>query len=125
MVMKVVQQSKMLTICIKQEWLVHQVFFTKEMTLCMTKQEFLSCKANNAHFLKLFDNHSEAIGFQVFYSEGDANILITEKAVEAAHVIDTIPVADGTDILISFLGVYISHPKPSLMVPVQLEIIVR
>ena len=76
-----------------------QVYFTEEMTLCMKKEEFLSCMTNKGRFLKLLGNHLEAVGFRIFHSEGDADVLIVEKAVEAASLTDTIVVADDTDIL--------------------------
>lgn len=81
-----------------------QVFFTEEMTLCMKKEEFLSCKTNKGRFLKLLGNHLEAVGFRIFHSEGDADVLIVEKAVEAASLTDTIVVADDTDILVLLIS---------------------
>ncbi|KAK2717776.1 hypothetical protein QYM36_006537 [Artemia franciscana] len=70
------------------------------MTLCMKKEEFLSCKTNKGRFLKLLGDHLEAVGFRIFHSEGNTDVLIVEKAVEAASLTDTIVVADDTDILV-------------------------
>ncbi|KAK2711277.1 hypothetical protein QYM36_012458 [Artemia franciscana] len=74
------------------------------MTLCMKKEEFLSCKTNKGRFLKLLGNHLEAVGFRIFHSEGDADVLIVEKAVEAASLTDTFVVADDTDILVLLIS---------------------
>ena len=104
MAMKVFQQPKMLPIYIEQEWSVARFFFHQTDDLLHEKGRVSFVQSEQSTFSEADWQPLEAIGLQVFHSEGNANVLIAEKAVEVACVKDTIVVADDANISVLLIS---------------------
>ena len=79
------------------------------MNLTAAKDLFLNDATNKQRFVENFGQDLEAAGCKVFYTSGDADDLIVQKALESSDVQDTILVGDDTDLLV--LAIY--HSKNS------------
>ena len=93
--------------------------FTENMHLTITKNEFLTNKANKQRFVNMLCEALEKKNCNSYYASADVDLLIVEKAVESATKTDTLLVGDDTDLLV-LLSYYASleyfslffRPKP-------------
>ncbi len=77
------------------------VTFTEDMKLTMKKTSFLANSANKQNFIKMLGHHLEnSKKCTVYYASGDADLLIVQKAVESASLMDTALVGEDSDLLI-------------------------
>src|SRR6267154_730197 len=76
------------------------VLLSVNMKLTIKKDEFLSNKMNKQHFLHMLSDNFECAGWQEIHAHGDADLLITQTAVQASEQRDIVVIADDTDILI-------------------------
>ena len=86
------------------------------MVLQTKKEEFLTNPKNKQRFINMLGSRLEGEGCHVHHAEGDADFLVMKTAVECADHIDTVVIADDTDILI--LLIHHGHTKHN-MVPTQ------
>ena len=75
------------------------VTFNEDMKLTMKKASFLANSANKQQFIKMLGHHLEK-KCKVYHASGDADLLIVQKAVESASLMDTALVGEDTDLLI-------------------------
>ena len=75
------------------------VTFTEDMNLTMKKANFLANSANKQQFIKMLGHHLEK-KCKVYNASGDADLLIVQKAVQSASLMDTALVGGDTDLLI-------------------------
>ena len=76
------------------------VTFTEEMQLTMKKENFLANNTNKQDLINMLGNQLEKNKCTVHHAPGDADLLIVQKAVESATMVDTVVVDDDTDLLI-------------------------
>ena len=76
------------------------VSFTEEMQLTMKKTNFLANTFNKQLFISMLGDQLEERGCKVHHASGDADLLIVQKAVESATVVDTVLVGDDTNLLV-------------------------
>ena len=66
------------------------------MKLTVKKASFLANSANKQQFIKMLGHHLEK-KCKVYHASGDADLLIVQKAVESASLMDTALVGEDTD----------------------------
>ncbi len=72
------------------------VTFTEDMKLTM-KTSFLANSANKQNFIKMLEHHLQnSKKCTVYYASGDADLLIVQKAVESASLMDMALVGEDT-----------------------------
>lgn len=76
------------------------ITFTNDMICRSQKDKFLTNKANKTLIIDLIGDRLQAAGCQVVRSDGDADLIIVQKALEAARWQDTIVVGEDTDLLV-------------------------
>ena len=76
------------------------VTFTEEVQLPMKKEQFLANKTNKQKFINMPGDHLENSKCKIHHAPGDADLLIVQKAVESAAMVNTLLVGDDTDLLI-------------------------
>ena len=76
------------------------VTFTEDMQLTMKKEQFLANKTNKQKFINMLGDQLEKSKCKVHHAPGDADLLIVQKAVESAAMVNTVLVGDDTDLLI-------------------------
>ena len=76
------------------------VSFAEEMQLTMKKTHFLANTSNKQLFISMLSDQLEERGCKVHHASGDADLLIVQKAVESATVVDTVLVGDDTNLLV-------------------------
>ena len=76
------------------------VTFTENMHLTMRKYQFLANKENKQRFINMLSMKLVERSCKTYHASGDANMLIVQKSVESASVINTVLVGDDTDLLI-------------------------
>ena len=79
------------------------VTFTGDMNLTVTKEDFLTNNLNKKQFVSLLSRQLESNGSKVFMAKADADLLIVNKAIEAAETRNTVSVGDDTDLLVLLL----------------------
>jgi hypothetical protein len=79
------------------------VRFNPTMTLTLTKAQFLANPENKQRFIDYLSVKLEANGCSCIHAEGDADLLIVEKAVEYAATCTTVVVGADTDLLVLLL----------------------
>ena len=79
------------------------VTFTGDMNLTVTKEDFLTNNLNKKQFVSLLSRQLECTGSNVFMAKADADLLIVNKAIEAAETRNTVLVGDDTDLLVLLL----------------------
>ncbi|XP_033725818.1 uncharacterized protein LOC117315643 [Pecten maximus] len=77
-----------------------KVDFTKEMPCRMKKELFLSNIENKQHFIDLLGSKLQQSGCTTVHSDEDADLLITQTAVNCAAIKDVVVVGEGTDLLV-------------------------
>ena len=75
------------------------VTFTEDMKLTMKKVNFLANSTNKQQFINMLGNYLEK-KFKVYHARGYADVLIVQKAVESATLMDIALVGEDTDLLI-------------------------
>ena len=73
---------------------------TSNMVVTTTREVFLKNQHNKEQFISLLSSHLEASGYEIVKSDGDADVLIVEKALENAVHSNVVVAADDTDILV-------------------------
>ena len=76
------------------------VTFDEHMILTMKKEEFLANNNNKQNFINMLSDHLQKKNCETFHSQGDADLLIVQKAVESCKSRNTVLVGDDTDLLI-------------------------
>ena len=76
------------------------VTFTEDMQLTIKREQFLANKTNKQKFINMLGDHLESNKCKVHHAPGDADLLIVQKAVESATMINTVLVGDNTNLLI-------------------------
>ena len=76
------------------------VTFTDEMKLTMKKETFLTNNTNKQRFIYMLGKYLDREGCKVYHAPEDADVLIVNKAVEAALVKNTVLIGEDTDLLI-------------------------
>ncbi|XP_031562783.1 uncharacterized protein LOC116298445 [Actinia tenebrosa] len=76
------------------------VHFELDMVISSNKQEFLTNKDNKIKFIDLFANRLQVAGCSVKHATEDADLLITQTAVESASEKTTALISEDTDLLI-------------------------
>lgn len=79
------------------------IHFTKDMTLSMSKDSFLSNKENKTRFIHFLGDCLSAKGSKVLYSTGDADLMLAKTAVTLSHTQRTGLHGEDTDLLILLL----------------------
>ncbi len=79
-----------------------EVDFTPEMKCTTTKEDFLSSSKNKT-LIEQFGKFLSEQSCEVFYADGDADVLIVQQAVSSAMKHSTILIGDDTDLLILLL----------------------
>ena len=74
------------------------VTFTEDMKLTMKKVNFLANSTNKQQFINMLGSYLEK-KCKVYHAPGDADLLIVQKAVESATMVNTALVGDDTDLL--------------------------
>jgi len=75
------------------------VTFTEDMKLTMKKVNFLANSTNKQQFINMLGKYLEK-KCKVYHAQGDADVLIVQKAVESATLMDIALVGEDTDLLI-------------------------
>ena len=75
------------------------VTFTENMKLTMKKVNFLANSTNKQQFINMLGNYLENI-CRVYHAPEDADVLIVQKSVESATLMDTALAGGDTDLLI-------------------------
>ena len=73
------------------------------MNLTESKDLFLAHSTNKQQFIDYLGKALCQSGCQVFHAKEDADLLIVQKAVEAAKTTKTVLVGDDTDLLVLLL----------------------
>lgn len=76
------------------------ITFTEDMVCKSPKEHFLSNSANKQRMINLMGRTFEDKGFRVFHSEGDADLLIVQTAIQEAITENTVVVGEDTDLLV-------------------------
>ena len=76
------------------------VTFTEDMQFTIKKEQFLTNKTNKQKFINMLGDQLENSKCKVHHAPGDADLLIVQKAVESAAIVNTVLVGDDTDLLI-------------------------
>ena len=79
------------------------VTFTANMNITVSKEDFLTNNLNKKQFVSLLSRQLESTGSKVFMAKADADLLIVNKAIEAAETRNTVLVGDDTDLLVLLL----------------------
>ena len=79
------------------------VTFTADMNITVSKEDFLTNNLNKKQFVSLLSRQLESTGSKVFMAKADADLLIVNKAIEAAETRNTVLVGDDTDLLVLLL----------------------
>lgn len=79
------------------------VHCSKQLTLQIKKEEFLSNKENKQRFIYMLAEKLEQAGCEVHHADGDADVLIIQTALASASRQDTFLIADDTDLLVLLL----------------------
>ena len=77
-----------------------EVTFTGDMKLTMSKDVFLSNVANKQNFADMLSHYLKLAGCLTEHAEEDADLLISQTAVQSAATKNTVLVADDTDLVI-------------------------
>ena len=75
------------------------VTFTEDMKLSMKKANFLANSVNKQQFINMLGSYLEN-KCKVYHASADADVLIVQKTVESARVVDTVLVGDDADLLV-------------------------
>ena len=75
------------------------VTFTEDMKLSMKKANFLANSVNKQQFINMLGSYLQK-KCKVYRALGDADVLIVQKAVESARVVDTVLIGDDTNLLV-------------------------
>ena len=75
------------------------VTFTEDMKLSMKKANFLANSVNKQQFIDMLGSYLQK-KCKVYHASGDADVLIVQKTVESARVVDTVLVGDDTELLV-------------------------
>ena len=75
------------------------VTFTEDMKLSMKKANFLANSVNKQQFINMLGSYLQK-KCKVYHALGDADVLIVQKTVESARVVDTVLVGDDTNLLV-------------------------
>jgi hypothetical protein len=89
------------------------VHFDDIMALQTKKGEFLSNTQNKQRFIHMLGNRLETAGCDVHHAKGDADLLVVETAVACAEQINTVVIADDTDVLILLIH-HAAHTKHNI-----------
>ena len=76
------------------------VSFSIDMCLTVKKEDFLSDPLNKQRFIHFLSQNLQTAGCEVVQATADADSLIVQKAIESAHIQDTVLVGDDTDLLV-------------------------
>ena len=79
------------------------VTFTADMNLTISKEDFLTNNLNKKQFVSLLSRQLESTGSNMFMAKADADLLIVNKAIEAAETRNTVLVGEDTDLLVLLL----------------------
>ena len=74
--------------------------FTEDMKPTIKKEQFLANKTNKQKFINMLGDQLENSKCKVHHASGDADLLIVQKAVESAAMVNTVLVGDDTNLLI-------------------------
>ena len=77
-----------------------KISFNVEMSLCVTKDVFLTDTTNKQRFIALLGDELSKNNCIVYYAKLDADFLIVQKAVETAEYSNTVVLGDDTDLLV-------------------------
>ena len=77
-----------------------EVRFTGDMICSMKKDVFLFNKTNKQRFITLLSSHLQQTGIVVVNAEADANVQVSQTAIDSAASNETVLVGDDTDLLI-------------------------
>lgn len=66
----------------------------------MKKEVFLANNSNKQQFIDMLSSHLRKTSCQTYHSQGDADLLIVQKAVESSVTRNTVLIGDDTDLLI-------------------------
>ena len=75
------------------------VTFTEDMKLSVKKANFLANSVNKQQFINMLGSYLQK-KCKVYHALGDADVLIVQKTVESARVVDTVLVGDDTNLLV-------------------------
>ena len=75
------------------------VTFTEDMKLSMRKANFLANSVNKQQFITMLGSYLKK-KCEVYHASGDADVLIVQKTMESARVVDTVLVGDDKDLLV-------------------------
>ena len=84
----------------QRTWYIKDEPFTEDMKLTMKKVNFLANSTNKQQFINMLGNYLEKKCKVCTMLPGDADVLIVQKAVESATLMDTALVGEDTDLLI-------------------------
>ena len=69
------------------------------MKLTMKKEKFLANSENKQRFINMLSGYLET-KCKVYHAPADADVLIVQKTLESAAIMDTALIGDDTDLLI-------------------------
>ena len=75
------------------------VTFTESMHLTMSKAQFLANKDKKQQFINLLSAKLMEKNCRTYHATGDVDLLIVQKSVESASTMNTVLIADDTDLL--------------------------